>query len=135
MLVFMQDMPFGFVLCLIYFQAAVRRCQQRVLYTEWWIEKDNPLTWQIPDPTRMRLREQVLPSALPQRHPFFVCNFATPFNLLTECMCRLFQHFMPSVHIQHSREVRMQNTPSVGIWELAVRPLAPSVTTTFSSPA
>ena len=43
-------------------QAAVRRTQQRALYTAWWVDKGNPLTWQIPDPTKMRLLEQPIAS-------------------------------------------------------------------------
>jgi len=39
-------------------QAAVRRTQQRSLYISWSLAQNNPLTWQIPDPTRMRLLEQ-----------------------------------------------------------------------------
>jgi hypothetical protein len=43
-------------------QAAVRRTLQSILYTAWWLVKHNPLTWQIPDPTKMRLLEHPVSS-------------------------------------------------------------------------
>ena len=43
-------------------QAAVRRTLQRTLYTAWWLDRLNPLTWQIPDPTKMRLLEHPVSS-------------------------------------------------------------------------
>jgi len=32
--------------------------QQRALYLAWWKDKENPLPWEIPDPTKMKLLEQ-----------------------------------------------------------------------------
>jgi hypothetical protein len=39
-------------------QAGVRRTLQRALFAAWWLDKLNPLTWLIPDPTQKRLLEQ-----------------------------------------------------------------------------
>ena len=49
-------------------QSAARRLLQRGLFISWWLQRNNPLTWQIPDPTRMRLLENPI-SYLHAQHP------------------------------------------------------------------